>query len=110
MTAHQRACNFDGCVLTEDHANGFNDLHVRDVSHGPVTISYSLEGQTKTAAWVPEPCEYQFSPESISADLAELDELIAGLSAARTAIAQWVHVSRLRRRPEVDDHLRELDD
>lgn len=90
MSAVDAVCDFAGCVLNEDHLNGFTDLHVRDVKHGPVTIAYSIEGDVKSAAWIPGISEFTFDLEAIETDLAELDDLIAGLTAARTRIAEWV--------------------
>ncbi|RKS84823.1 hypothetical protein DEU37_2880 [Microbacterium sp. AG790] len=85
-------CDFEDCILAEDHANGFTDLHVRDVDHKSVTIAFSLEGHVKSAAWVPNISEFTFDPDSITDDLNELDELIAGLTEARVAIAEWLTV------------------
>ncbi|WP_183043693.1 hypothetical protein [Microbacterium sp. AG790] len=57
-----------------------------------MTIAFSLEGHVKSAAWVPNISEFTFDPDSITDDLNELDELIAGLTEARVAIAEWLTV------------------
>lgn len=91
MTTVNSYCSFEGCMVQEDHLAGINDYHVRDVEHGPVKFSYSIEGGTvRTAAWIPGIAEVTFDPDTIEADLAWLDGLIAGLTEARLTVADWM--------------------